>query len=70
MDKRDYFKYCSQQFWEFISGNEDLYTEFVEPLEYKAKEKNDDFLVSYTNMINKFTTVFGNEFCLPDGAIN
>ena len=26
-DKGDYFKYCGQKFWEFISGNDDLYIE-------------------------------------------
>ncbi len=69
-DKGDYFKYCGQAFWEFISGNIDLYTEIIEPLGYKAKEKNDEFLKSYSQMINKFTREFGNDFCDSDGAIN
>ena len=38
-DKGDYFKYCGQEFWEFISGNEDLYTELIEPLGHQAKKK-------------------------------
>lgn len=38
-DKGDYFKYCGQSFWEFISGYEDLYTGIIEPLGHKAKEK-------------------------------
>jgi len=42
-DKGDYFKYCGQRFWEFISGDSDLFTEIIEPLGYKAKERNDDF---------------------------
>ncbi len=69
-DKGDYFKYCGQKFWEFISGNINLYTEIIEPLSYKAKEKNEEFMESYSQMINKFTREFGNKFCDKNGAIN
>src|SRR5699024_9640891 len=69
-DKGDYFKFCGQRFWEFISGNTELYTEIIEPLGHKAKEKNDDFLKSYSQMINKFTREFTNEFCKGDGEID
>ncbi len=69
-DKGDYFKYCGQTFWEFISGDADLYTEIIEPLGHKAKEKNDEFLQSYAQMINKFTREFSNEFCEPNGEID
>ena len=69
-DKGDYFKYCGQRFWEFISGNADLYTDIIEPLGHKAKERNDDFLKAYSERINKFTLEFGNQFCDSNGAIN
>ena len=69
-DKGDYFKYCGQAFWEFISGDTNLYTEIIEPLGYKAKQKNDVFLNSYSQMINKFTREFGNDFCDNNGAID
>lgn len=69
-DKGDYFKYCGQKFWEFISGDSELYIEIIEPLGYKAKEKNEDFLNSYSQMINKFTREFSNEFCTSSGGIN
>lgn len=69
-DKGDYFKYCGQEFWEFISGNKDLFTEIIEPLGHKSKEKNDEFMKSYSNMINKFTRDFIKEFCNPNGEID
>ncbi len=69
-DKGDYFKYCGQEFWEFISGDSSLYTEIIEPLGYKAKEKNDEFLTSYSQMINMFTKEFIDEFCFRNGEIN
>ena len=69
-DKGDYLKYCGQRFWEFISGNTDLFTEIIEPLGHKAKEKNDDFVKSYSQMINKFTKEFANIFCKGNGEID
>jgi len=69
-DKGDYFKYCGQRFWEFISGNSNLYTDIIEPLGHKAKEKNDEFYKSYAQMINKFTVEFSKDFCLKTGDIN
>lgn len=69
-DKGNYFKYCGQKFWEFISGNTNLYTKIIEPLGHRAKEKNEDFMKSYSQMINKFTLEFGKEFCNSDGAID
>ena len=69
-DKGDYFKYCGQRFWEFISGNSELFTEIIEPLGHKAKEKNDVFIESYSQMINKFTKEFANIFCKDNGEID
>tara|TARA_R110000850_G_scaffold271905_1_gene406612 strand:+ start:5288 stop:6025 length:738 start_codon:yes stop_codon:yes gene_type:complete len=69
-DKGDYYKYCGQEFWEFISGDEDLYTEIIEPLGHKSKERNDEFMESYSNMINKFTRDFITDFCKPNGEID
>jgi hypothetical protein len=62
-DKGSYLKYCGQAFWEFISGNQDLYIEIVEPLGHKAKEKNDEFQKAYAQIINNFTSEFSKEFC-------
>jgi len=69
-DKGDYFKYCGQKFWGFISGESNLYTEIIEPLGHKAKEKNDAFIKSYSQLINKFTKEFANEFCKDNGEID
>lgn len=65
-----YFKYCGQVFWEFISGDKELYTKLIQPLGYKAKEKNDDYLKAYSRIVNKFTLEFGKEFCNSDGDID
>ena len=69
-DKGDYFKYCGQRFWEFISNDSNLYIEIIEPLGHKAKEKNDDFIKLYSQMLNIFTKGFTNTFCKKNGEID
>lgn len=70
IDKGDYFKYCGQDFWYFISGDKNLYLELIEPLSTKAKERNDEFQNAYASMLNKFTLEFMKDFCDKDGSIN
>lgn len=69
-DKGDYFKFCGQRFWEFISNNEELYLEIIEPLGRHAKEKNDEYNILYSKIINKFTRSFAIEFCNDEGEID
>ncbi len=47
-----------------------MYAEIIEPLGYVSKERNDDFLQSYAQMINKFTREFTIKFCREDGGID
>lgn len=68
-DKGMYLKLCGQVFWEFISGNEDLYTDIIEPLGYNAKKKNESFYEAYVLIISRFTWNFMQDFC-DDGIIN
>ncbi|MGB0949631.1 MAG: PmeII family type II restriction endonuclease [Marinirhabdus sp.] len=69
-DKGNHFKYCGQEFWEFISGNENLYTQIIKPLGHKSKERNNEFIQSYSRMLNKFTKEFIQEFCKQNGDID
>ncbi len=68
-DKGDYYKYCGQKFWEFISGSKSLYRDIIEPLGYKAKEKNEEYLQAYSVIVNKFTSEFSADF-VTNGLIN
>lgn len=68
-DKGDYFKYCGQEFWKFISGNSDLYLDIIEPLGFEAKKRNDEFIQAYSQIINIFTSEFYSSFCVK-GKIN
>lgn len=66
----DYLKYCGQRFWAFISGDDHLYTELIEPIGHKAREKNEIFMEEYAKVINKFTAEFSTQFCGNDGSID
>jgi len=68
-DKGEYLKYCGQRFWEFISGDENLYTEIIEPLGHMAKEKNEKFLEEYDKAVNRFGREFTIHYCASDGSI-
>lgn len=68
-DKGEYYKYCGQLFWEFISGNEELYIKIIEPLGHKAKQKNEEFQKKYAQIVNKFSYQFMQHFCV-DGIID
>ena len=68
-NKGDYLKLCGQRFWKFISGNEKLYTEIIEPLGHKARQNNEDFQEEYSKVTNKFTKSFIEEYCDKEGNI-
>lgn len=67
-EKDGYKKICGQEFWELISGIENFYIDIIEPIGYKAKQKNDEFYLEYAALINKFTSEFSERFCV-DGKI-
>ncbi|HEY5298173.1 MAG TPA: PmeII family type II restriction endonuclease [Verrucomicrobiae bacterium] len=68
-DRGDYIKLCGQRFWEFISGRKTLYTDIIEPLGSRAKERKEEFEIELARVTNRLTKEFLNDFCLPDGTI-
>ena len=66
-DQGDYQKLCGQKFWEFISGDDSLYTDIIKPLGYQAKKKNEQFMQEYDKVINRFTAEFLGTFCDAEG---
>lgn len=68
-DKGDYQKICGQEFWEFISGDERLFVDIIEPLGFRAKERSEAFLLEYSRVLNLFTQEFMDKFCI-DGVID
>jgi len=68
-DKGEYVKLCGERFWSFISGEDNLYVDIIEPLGHRAKERNDDFMREYSKVLNVFTRDFTLAYCTEDGAI-
>lgn len=68
--KGNYFKYCGQRFWEFISGDSELYINLIEPLGHKAKTRNERFQEAYVACINRMTKEFSDDFCSNEGLID
>ncbi len=69
-DKGDYYKFCGQDFWYFISGEETLYTDILEPLATDAKRRNEEFRAEYARLINKLTKEFTERYCDAEGNID
>lgn len=69
-DKGDYFKYCGERFWTLVSGEPNLFLDLIEPLGHKAKQRNEEFQIEYGKATNRFTKLFIDEYCLPDGSID
>lgn len=69
-DKGDYQKLCGQDFWAFVSGEDDLYLKIIEPLAAKAKERNEAFATEYSCKLNLFVAEFLKEFCKADGSVD
>ncbi len=69
-DQDGYLKKCGQSFWSFISGDDALYTQIIEPMGYHAKERNEEFLANYAKVLNQFTVEFAKDFCTKDFAID
>ena len=62
-EKGDYRKLCGQRFWEFVSGDEELYTRLIEPIGYRAKEKTSEFDRNYASVVNLCSQEFLSTFC-------
>jgi hypothetical protein len=62
-DKGDYVKLCGQRFWEFVSGDSQIYIKIVEPIGHKATERNAELLSQYELVVDAFTDLFRQHFC-------
>ena len=47
-----------------------MFVDIIEPLGYRAKEKNDVYEQEFASMKNKCVREFTNEYCDEDGRIN
>jgi site-specific DNA-methyltransferase (cytosine-N4-specific) len=55
---KQYYKYAGQEFWHFISGDDDLYREIIKPIDEEAREKDEVFKKEYAAKVNEMTHDF------------
>lgn len=67
---RGYMKVVGQNFWYFISENKNLYLDIIEPIGYRAKEHNEQFIEEKAKALNRFIVPFIQQFCEPSGDID
>lgn len=57
-----YYKYAGQDFWQFLSGDENFYIEIVEPIGKAAKQRDERFKELYIAKVNEMTVEFMQRF--------
>jgi hypothetical protein len=68
-DKGNYRKLCGQRFWEFITGDGEIYTRIIEPIGEKARERNEAFHGKYELAVDACAEEFRTRFCDSSNAI-
>lgn len=64
-----YYKYAGQDFWNFISEDDDLYREIIKPIDKEARRKDERFKEAYNAKINEMTKDFIERF-ITDNQID
>lgn len=70
LKNENYYKFCGEEFWEFISCSPGLYKNIIEPLGTDAKVNNDNFDQELAKLKNGLIREFAFEFCTQDGSID
>lgn len=60
--EKEYYKFAGQDFWDFISNDNNLYREIIAPIDEQAKQKDKVFKKAYSAKINEMTKDFLSEF--------
>ena len=66
---KQYYKYAGQDFWHFISGDDNLYREIITPIDKEAREKDEAFKKAYAAKVNEMTQDFIENF-MTDNQID
>ena len=69
-DRGDYWKLSGQAFWELLTKDSEFYVRMIEPLAYRAKERNEEFGRSYAGVVNRLVAEFLSRFADADFHID
>lgn len=59
---RTYYKYAGQDFWNFVSQDDQLYQEIIVPIDEEARVKDEVFKAAYASKVNEMTEEFMANF--------
>lgn len=65
-----YYKYAGQDFWNFISDDDELYQDIIKPIDEQARTRNESFKAVYTAKINEMTQAFVENYMTADNRID
>jgi site-specific DNA-methyltransferase (cytosine-N4-specific) len=68
--EKQYFKYAGQEFWHFISDDDQLYQEMIRPIDKEARQKDEAFKKAYAAKLNEMTMSFYGDFMTEDKQID
>lgn len=67
---KQYYKYAGQDFWRFVSGDDELYREIITPIDEEARQKDETFKRAYSAKVNEMTQEFIKDFMTPANQID
>jgi len=65
-----YQKLAGQDFWHFISGDDELYQDIIKPIDEQARTRSEAFKAVYTAKINEMTQAFVENYMTADNQID
>lgn len=60
--EKSYYKYAGQEFWSFLSKDDNFYQEIIIPIDREAKKKDELFKSTYAAKVNEMTRDFMRYF--------
>ncbi len=67
---KSYYKFCGQEFWSLISGDEDFYQKIIVPIDQEAKKRDENFRKMYSAKLNELTKIVLDNYLGEDGLID
>lgn len=67
---KTYYKYAGQDFWNFISGDDDMYREIIRPIGEEARTRDAAYQTAYDGKVNGMVKEFSNIFLDDEGQID
>ncbi|HEV2914843.1 MAG TPA: PmeII family type II restriction endonuclease [Pyrinomonadaceae bacterium] len=68
--EKSYYKYAGQDFWNFVSGDDELYREIIKPIDEEARTRDEEFKRTYDGKVNSMVKEFSNIFLSKEGLID